>query len=289
VPDVTEEGNWVALEVGKRLEDLVAEIFSRKTGFRVWQEKVMFQHPLYPFMLADIDYFFETPEGEVGILECKTSNVYGKEKWDDDSVPYHYEIQCRHYMAVKNVGLAYCACLFSNSETDFVYRRIDRDLDFEEVMIEQEEAFWYENVQAGMEPMLYGDGDLILASLRRYKAQMQLRDEITIESSYGEALEQIWQMKQEKAVIDSSSRKLEQKIKNAYAKFAELLGNATKGLCVAADGSEYHVTYKPVQRTGINKDNLQKMMLNDNEVYRKYVTTTESRAFQVKKIEHKGA
>lgn len=289
VPDVTEEGNWVALEVGKRLEDLVAEIFSRKTGFRVWQEKVMFQHPLYPFMLADIDYFFETPEGEVGILECKTSNVYAKEKWDDDSVPYHYEIQCRHYMAVKNVGLAYCACLFSNSETDFVYRRIERDLDFEEVMIEQEEAFWYENVQAGMEPMLYGDGDLILANLRRYKAQMQLRDEITIESSYGEALEQIWQMKQEKAVIDSSSRKLEQKIKNAYAKFVELLGNSTKGLCVAADGSEYHVTYKPVQRTGINKDNLQKMMLNDNEIYQKYVTTTESRAFQVKKIEHKGA
>ena len=62
-----------------------------------------------------------------------------------------------------------------------------------------------------------------------------------------------------------------------------------EGLCVASDGSEYHVTYKPVQRTGINKDNLQKMMLNDNEVYRKYVTTTESRAFQVKKIEHKGA
>lgn len=58
-----------------------------------------------------------------------------------------------------------------------------------------------------------------------------------------EALELIYRMKSEKAAIDSNSRKLEQKIKTAYAKFAEMLGNATKGLCVAADGSEYHISY----------------------------------------------
>ena len=287
-PDLTEEGNWVAMEVGKRLEALVAEIFSRKTGYRVWQEKVMFQHPKYPFMVADIDYFFETPDGVVGVLECKTGNVYGKDKWEDDAVPYHYELQCRHYMSVKNLDIAYCACLFSNSESDFLYRKIDRDLDFEEVMIEQEEDFWTENVIPMKEPALYGNGDLVLASLRRYKASMLFRDEVAIGSDYSEALEQIWQMKNEKAAIDSSSRKLEQKIRNAYAKFAEMLGSATKGLCVAEDGSEYHITYKPVQRISINKDNLQKMMLNDNEVYLKYATTTESRAFQVKKVEGKG-
>ena len=44
----------------------------------------------------------------------------------------NYEWQCRHYMAVKNLDTAYCACLFGNSENDFVFRRIDRDLDFEE-------------------------------------------------------------------------------------------------------------------------------------------------------------
>ena len=66
--------------------------------------------------------------------------------------------------------------------------------------------------------------------------------------------------------------------------FAEMLGNATKGLCVAADGSEYHISYKPTQRTGITKDNLQKMKLNDSKLYEKYATTTENRVFQVKKI-----
>lgn len=54
-------------------------------------------------------------------------------------------------------------------------------------------------------------------------------DEVLIESDYGEALELIYRMKSEKAAIDSNSRKLEQKIKTAYAKFAEMLGKQQKG------------------------------------------------------------
>lgn len=46
-----EESNWVAKEVGHRLEDLVAEIFVRKTGLKVFPVRKMFRHPLYPFML----------------------------------------------------------------------------------------------------------------------------------------------------------------------------------------------------------------------------------------------
>lgn len=51
--------NWVALEMGHLLEDLVARIFAKKTGLRIFQRKVMFQHPLYPWMLADLDYLAE--------------------------------------------------------------------------------------------------------------------------------------------------------------------------------------------------------------------------------------
>lgn len=48
-----EEENWVAKEVGHRLEDLVAMIFAKKTGLEVFPVRKMFRHPLYPFMLAD--------------------------------------------------------------------------------------------------------------------------------------------------------------------------------------------------------------------------------------------
>ena len=58
-------GNWVAMEMGHLLEPLVAKIFERKTGYRVYQIKKMFQHPQYPWMLADVDYFVELPDGLV--------------------------------------------------------------------------------------------------------------------------------------------------------------------------------------------------------------------------------
>lgn len=51
-----EEDNWVAKSVGHRLEELVAEIFSYKTGLKVYPIHKMFCHPVYPFMIADIDF-----------------------------------------------------------------------------------------------------------------------------------------------------------------------------------------------------------------------------------------
>ncbi len=68
------ESNWVSKKVGHLLEDLVAEIFHVKTGFRIYQVKKMFYHPVYTYMLADIDYFIELPNGKTAILEIKTTN-----------------------------------------------------------------------------------------------------------------------------------------------------------------------------------------------------------------------
>lgn len=52
-----DSGIWVALEMGHLLEDLVARIFSKKTGYPVFQIKKMFRNPMHPCMLADVDYF----------------------------------------------------------------------------------------------------------------------------------------------------------------------------------------------------------------------------------------
>ena len=54
-----EDSTWLQKKMGHVLEDLVAEVFSRKTGLKVFQIKKMFSHPLYPFMRADVDYFVE--------------------------------------------------------------------------------------------------------------------------------------------------------------------------------------------------------------------------------------
>lgn len=99
-----DEGNWVAMEMGHLLEPLVAKIFERKTGYRVYQIKKMFQHPQYPWMLADVDYFVELSDGTTAILEIKTTNYNARDNWwmnGKETVPVYYESQGRHYMAVR--------------------------------------------------------------------------------------------------------------------------------------------------------------------------------------------
>ena len=75
------ESNWVQKKVGHLLEDLVAEIFHVKTGFEIYQVKKMFYHPVYTYMLADIDYFIRLPNGKTAILEIKTTNYNAKDNW----------------------------------------------------------------------------------------------------------------------------------------------------------------------------------------------------------------
>lgn len=73
------EDNWVALEMGHLLEPLVAKIFQHRTGYKVYQIKKMFQHPQYSWMLADVDYFVELPDGSTAILEIKTTNYNARD------------------------------------------------------------------------------------------------------------------------------------------------------------------------------------------------------------------
>lgn len=75
------EDNWVALEMGHLLEPLVAKIFQHRTGYKVYQIKKMFQHPQYSWMLADVDYFVELPDGSTAILEIKTTNYNARDNW----------------------------------------------------------------------------------------------------------------------------------------------------------------------------------------------------------------
>ena len=71
--------NWVQMEVGTLLEPLVAKIFAHKTGYKIYRRPFMFQHPLYPWMLADLDYMVELPDGTTAILEIKTTNYNAKD------------------------------------------------------------------------------------------------------------------------------------------------------------------------------------------------------------------
>ena len=280
-----DEDNWVAKSVGHRLEELVAEIFSYKTGLKVYPIHKMFRHPLYPFLLADVDFFIDFPDGTTGILECKTSNYHCQDKWANNCVPLNYEYQCRHYMAVMNLNVVYIACLFGNNENEYVIRKIERDYDFEEDLINEEAYFWNEYVQKEQEPPYVESGELILESIRRHFGPGDKdEDEIILPGAIRDSLDQYLALKERKSAIDKESREIEGKMKSLYAGVVERMGVSCKA-SLDLGPCKYLVTYNPVYRTGISKNSLEKLQVQHPDIYDEYVEVTESRRFSAKKVE----
>lgn len=277
------ESNWVAKEVGHRLEDLVAMIFSKKTGLEVFPVRKMFRHPFYPFMLADVDYFIRFPDGSIGILECKTCNYNAKDKWADDGIPENYVLQVRHYMAVMNIKKAYIACLYGNNENEFVYRILERDEMEEQELIDQEEYFWHEYVEKKVEPPYNGKADLVLASIRRYKGFADKTiPEITISGLESRSLERFLMLAEEKSQLERRKKEIDAEQKALSVPFVELLGQGCRA--VMEDGSSrYKITYNPTIRTQIGKEQMEKLKIQHPDIYEEYASTSESRTFRIKK------
>ena len=63
------------MRLGRDLEEYVAQRFSEETGKKVKRSGYMWRHPMYEFLLANID---REVIGEDAFLECKTTMNYEK-------------------------------------------------------------------------------------------------------------------------------------------------------------------------------------------------------------------
>ena len=287
-----DNSNWVALQIGHLLEDLVAEIFHKKTGFPIYQIKKMFYHPLYPYMLADVDYFVTLPSGETAILEIKTTNYNGKDAWwmdGKETVPVNYEAQGRHYMAVTNLNHVFYCCLYGNSEDNVIIRHIERDAAYEEELTALEGIFWNENVLKKIPPPYTEDGDLVLQSV---KHQVGMADPeapaVELSLPLASCVVRFTELQAQKKLADAQSKKIEGEMKRLQGRIVEAMGKSCTAVCTTG-GSSYTVTYNPSKKSGISKDNLIRLQAQHPDIYQDYVTVSENRRFYVKKSQEEKA
>lgn len=124
------------------------------TNFRIEEDTHMYQHgnPDYSFARADIDGLILI-NGVLGGLEIKTTNwrnVATIEEWKSGVVPPYYEAQVRHYMAIMNLPFFYICCAWGfNPEDEAVLIKIDRDMNLEAQLMNEEREFWENHVIAG--------------------------------------------------------------------------------------------------------------------------------------------
>lgn len=128
-----------------------------------------------------------------------------------------------------NLNVVYIACLFGNNENEYVIRKIERDYDFEEDLINEEAYFWNEYVQKGLEPPYVESGELVLESIRRHFGPGDKdEDEIILPGAIRDSLDQYLALKERKSAIDKESREIEGKMKSLYAGVVERMGVSCK-------------------------------------------------------------
>ena len=291
-PIEEDDDNWVAKEMWHLLEDLVAKIFQKKTGYEVFQVKKMFYHPNYPFMLADVDYFVRLPDGTTAILEIKTTNYNAKDKWWLDGkkiVPVYYEFQGRHYMAVTDIDRVFFCCLYGNTEEEVIIREITRNEAIEEEMIFLEQDFWEEHVQKKTPPPYTESGDLIIDSSRRYSGPAdQNAPTVTLDLGMTATLMRFLELQEEKKNAEKYSKKLDTDLQRLKGILIAEMGSSCTAVC-EKDGNSYTITYNPIRKPGIDKDGLLRLELQYPDIYQKFVKVSEIRRFNVKVREAEAA
>lgn len=252
-----------ATRQGHDLEDYVAQRFTEQTGLKVRRRNAILQHDEYDFMLANVDRLI-VGEKNAG-LECKTCSALTKVKFKNGEYPPTYYAQCMHYMAVTGADKWYLAVLVLGKE--FHVFEIQRDEEEIEALIRAEKDFWENHVMANIPPDPDGTdsaGEIIEGMFVASKA--------VAVPLYG------YENKiEEYMYLENQIKELEKKA-NAIKQNLQLeLGENEE-----ANTDFFKITWKPQTRATLNTQKLKEEM---PEVYEKYIKTTSTRRFMIKKLE----
>ncbi|KDE46312.1 hypothetical protein DI43_15375 [Geobacillus sp. CAMR12739] len=200
--DPSEAAYW-----GTILEDIVAQEFSRRTGLKVRRRNAILCHPEYPFMIANVDRLVV---GKDAGLECKTASEYLKEEWKDDEVPAQYLIQCQHYMAVTGYDAWWIAVLIGGNK--FIYKKIERDEEIIQYLVQIESDFWNNHVLKKNPPMFDGS-DASSDLLKALYPTAKFDKEIELPPTAQELIAKYEQAKQEEEEAATRRKEAENQLK----------------------------------------------------------------------------
>lgn len=262
--DHVEEIDNEAIHWGNVLEDVVAQEFTRRTGKKVRRRNQTFKHPEHPFMIANID---RDVVGEDALLECKTTNAFNSDAWEGEQIPPAYMCQVQHYMAVLDYEKAYIAVLIGGQK--FVWKEIERDDEFIELMIEQEKQFWNEHVLKEVPPAI--DGSPSASELLNKMYPEDNGETIMLQSDDVEALiEAIDSIKSEVKEKQSLQKEYENKLKL-------MIGEATTGVT-----PRFEVNLKKVEQNRLDSKMLRKEL---PDIAEKYTKISSYRRLNIKQID----
>lgn len=275
-----ESSNWEILEYGHLLEPWVRKVFSAKVQKKTIEVPMMYQHPLFPFMLADIDGVV-LDENEIAGFEAKTTNPNNLREWKNNSIPPHYVAQMQHYMAVMNFRVYYIACAYGNTRNDIFIRKIYRDFECEEQMILDEGRFW-KCVETRQEPPV-SIGQNIPAAYREYMHRKRRRPFMDLPyDSNMIFIEHMADLEAKKKELSSQSKEVEKELMYLKLLFLQQMREDNGFLASGAQIHDeehkigYYLQIKETEgKDVITAQNQEILKMDHPEIFEKYATRSK--------------
>jgi putative phage-type endonuclease len=255
--DISEK---IAVRLGNKLEQTVAELFMEETGKKVVRVNEPVLHKDWPFLRAQID---RRVIGEDAILECKTCSAWKAKEWEGQEIPQEYILQCYHQLAVTGKAKAYIAVLIGNQ--DFKWKEIPRSEKVIDDIVRREVEFWEHFILAEVMPFQISANDSETLQALFPEAQAQTEKELADEAN--RLCEELDALHQDKKSIEGSIDQKENELK-------AMIGDFESGKT-----SLYTITWKNQKTTRIDTKRIKD---EAPDIFEKYSKTTNSRVLRIR-------
>lgn len=201
--------------LGTRLEDVIADEYSERTGKTLHRVNRILRHRDYPWMLANID---RRIVGEKAGFEAKSvdKDAARSDEWGSsgtDEVPTYYLLQVQHYLAITGYDRFDLAALVGGNTLN-IYT-INRDDELIASLIELEAKFW-QHVESKTEPPVVSTEE----AKRRWPQSIAKPIEATAEIAA--ACEQLRKLKASAKTIEDEIEIVDTRIRGFMAEFDTL-------------------------------------------------------------------
>lgn len=246
---------------GNVMEDIVAQEFTKRTGLKVRRRNAILKHSEYPWMLANVDRLIV---GEKEGLECKTASEYLKGDWEGEEIPAAYLLQIQHYMAVTGFKAWWIAVLLGGNK--FHYKRIERDEEIIQYLIEIEKDFWLNHVEKENPPVFDGS-DASVDLLKALYPESEPESEINLPGEAETFIEALDALKEELKATETKKKEYENRLK-------DMLKDKETGLV-----SDRIVTWKSHNQ---NRLDTKRLKAERPEIYEAFVNISSVRKLTIK-------
>ena len=257
IPDLS---NVESVEMGTRLEQFVADVFSEKTGKAIRKAPKTYSHPDYPYLVAHVDRLVT---GTDELLECKTCSVYKLEEWEN-KIPKEYVLQVVWYLGITGRKKGWIACLIGGQK--FVYMQIDFDEELFNLMVEKAVKFWG-MVQNKIPPLILPEDDEVLGEI-----YSEHTDDMMVLQDLNDRVAYLQEIKMHIEDLSKEKRELETELKTVIADKA---GFTT---------DRYKVTWKTQTANRIDTDRLKD---EQPEIIKNYMQEKKFRVLRITKNKEK--